>query len=279
MKKVFLILSIIGKILLLILIWAAGIAIIDQFTKSINSFGKPTSVFLYEFLPFIAITLAHLMMLKFFERSTFSAVGLGLQKVATHSAIGIGVGALWFGLVLIGLSAVASVIYRNEIILSVAHLSIYFGILYFNAFMQELLVHGYAFYLIKKNAGQISALIITSFLFLMLHPAAINSGIIASINVFGAGLIFGLLLLYFDNLWAAVSAHAAWNYLGSVWFGLIPLSNYPTMKLAVVNGSSFMVGDKNGVEAGFLVTITIITFVTVLIILLKRKSKRKELPI
>ena len=60
--------------------------------------------------------------------------------------------------------------------------------------------------------SKLTALIATSFLFLLLHPGAINSGLTASINVFGAGLIFGLITIKFDSLICATFAHTAVSY-------------------------------------------------------------------
>ncbi|MBK6476674.1 MAG: CPBP family intramembrane metalloprotease [Flavobacteriales bacterium] len=76
----------------------------------------------------------------------------------------------------------------------------------------------------------------------------------ASINVFGAGLIFGLITIKFDSLICSTFAHTVWNYFGAVWFGLIPLDNYPSMKLISVTGNSLLIGDKNGMETGFIVS-------------------------
>jgi uncharacterized protein len=134
--------------------------------------------------------------------------------------------------------------------------------------MQELLVHGYLFSLLQKNYSKITALMTTSLLFLLLHPGAINSGIIASINVFGAGLIFGLITIHYDSLFSATVSHTIWNYFGAVWFGLIPLDNYPSMKLISVTGNPLFIGDKNGMETSITVTMTII----LIIILLTRKK-------
>ena len=139
--------------------------------------------------------------------------------------------------------------------------------------MQELLVHGYLFSLLQNKYSKITALIVTSILFLLLHPGAINAGIIASINVFGAGLIFGLIIICFDSLLSATVAHTIWNYFGAVWFGLIPLDNYPTMKLLKVTGDPIFIGDKNGMETSLTVTVTIVLCVALILVRKSLSSK------
>jgi hypothetical protein len=83
--------------------------------------------------------------------------------------------------------------------------------------------------------------------------------------VFGAGLIFGLIIIRFNSLLAAIIGHTIWNYFGAVWLGLIPLSNYPTMKLMTVTGSTLIIGDKNGMETSITVTVTILLVLAMLI--------------
>jgi hypothetical protein len=78
-------------------------------------------------------------------------------------------------------------------------------------------------------------------------------------------LLFGLITIKFDSLFSATVAHTTWNYFGAVWLGLIPLDNYPSMKLIAVSGNPFIVGDKNGIETSIIVTITVLILLTIII--------------
>ena len=174
---------------------------------------------------------------------------------------GILFGLLWLTVSVIIICLLGNGKLNISFTLTAAQLLLFFFVLFINASMQELLVHGYLFSLLESKYSKLTALIATSFLFLLLHPGAINSGLTASINVFGAGLIFGLITIKFDSLICATFAHTVWNYFGAVWFGLIPLDNYPSMKLISVTVNSLLIGDKNGMETGFIVTVTMLTFV------------------
>ncbi|MBK6499824.1 MAG: CPBP family intramembrane metalloprotease [Saprospiraceae bacterium] len=252
---------IIGKYLLLITFWILSIVLADSLTPILNEQGKPISTFFFEFIPFLGLVIGHFVMTKAFEKSTFDFVRVNKDNLLKNVAYGILFGLLWLTVSVIIICLLGNGKLNNSFTLTAGQLLLFFFVLFINASMQELLVHGYLFSLLESKYSKLTALIATSFLFLLLHPGAINSGLTASINVFGAGLIFGLITIKFDSLICATFAHTVWNYFGAVWFGLIPLDNYPSMKLISVTGNSLLIGDKNGMETGFIVTVTMLAFV------------------
>jgi len=252
---------IIGKYLLLITFWILSIVLADSLTPILNEQGKPISTFFFEFIPFLGLVIGHFVMTKVFEKSTFDFVRVNKDNLLKNIVYGILFGLLWLTVSVIIICLLGNGKLNISFTLTAAQLLLFFFVLFINASMQELLVHGYLFSLLESKYSKLTALIATSFLFLLLHPGAINSGLTASINVFRAGLIFGLITIKFDSLICATFAHTVWNYFGAVWFGLIPLDNYPSMKLISVTGNSLLIGDKNGMETGFIVTVTMLTFV------------------
>lgn len=257
--------SIIGKFLLLLTIWIISIVIADSLTTPIKNLGRSASVFLFEFLPFLGLFLGHLILLRLFEKSGLSFIRLTKRQLFPKLLIGFLFGLFWLTIAVIPIYFIGQGQLTKEFSLTATQLLIYFFIFFVNAAMQELLVHGYLFSLLQNKYSKVVALIVTSILFLLLHPGAINAGVIASINVFGAGLIFGLITIYYDSLFSATLAHAIWNYFGAVWFGLIPLDNYPSMKLITVTGNPLFIGDKNGMETSITVTVTIVIIVAILL--------------
>jgi membrane protease YdiL (CAAX protease family) len=258
--------QIIGKFFLLLTIWIISIVIADSLSTTITSLGKPSSVFLFEFLPFLGLYFGHLILIRLFEKSGLSFIRVSMSNFFSKLLIGLFFGLFWLAIAVIPIYFLGKGQLTTVFSLNATQLSIYFFILFVNAAMQELLVHGYLFSLLQNKYSKVTALIVTSILFLLLHPGAINAGIIASINVFGAGLIFGLITIYFDSLFSATIAHSIWNYFGAVWFGLIPLDNYPSMKLISVTGNPLFIGDKNGMETSVTVTITIVLLITMILI-------------
>jgi len=265
--------QIVGKYLLLITLWIFSIVIADSLTIPIQELGKPSSAFFFEFLPFLGMFFGHLILIKFFEKSGLSFIRLSTNQFFSKLLIGVFFGLFWLAIAVIPIYLLGQGQLTEVFSLTVTQLLIYFLILFVNAAMQELLVHGYLFSLLQNKYSKITALLVTSILFLLLHPGAINAGIIASINVFGAGLIFGLIIICYDSLLSATVAHTIWNYFGAVWFGLIPLDNYPTMKLLKVTGDPIFIGDKNGMETSLSVTITIVLVIALLLLSKSRRSK------
>lgn len=270
MKTLF---QIIGKYLLLIMIWIISIVIADSLTKPILGLGKPSSVFFFEFLPFLGLFFGHLILIKFFEKSGLSFIRLTKHKFIPKVLIGLFFGLFWLLITVIPIYFVGQGNISKEFSLNANQLMIYFLILFINSSMQELLVHGYLFSLLQNKYSKVTALIVTSLLFLLLHPGAINAGLIASFNVFGAGFIFGLIIICFDSLLSATFTHTIWNYFGAVWFGLIPLDNYPTMKLIKVTGDQIFIGDKNGMETSLTVTITIVIVIALILLRISQRNK------
>jgi len=265
--------QIVGKYLLLITLWIFSIVIADSLTIPIQELGKPSSAFFFEFLPFLGMFFGHLILIKFFEKSGLSFIRLSTNQFFSKLLVGVFFGLFWLAIAVIPIYLLGQGQLTEVFSLTVTQLLIYFLILFVNAAMQELLVHGYLFSLLQNKYSKITALLVTSILFLLLHPGAINAGIIASINVFGAGLIFGLIIICYDSLLSATVAHTIWNYFGAVWFGLIPLDNYPTMKLLKVTGDPIFIGDKNGMETSLSVTITIVLVIALLLLSKSRRSK------
>ena len=188
---------IIGKYLLLITFWILSIVLADSLTPILNEQGKPISTFFFEFIPFLGLVVGHFVMTKVFEKSTFDFVRVNKDNLLKNIAYGILFGLLWLTVSVIIICLLGNGKLNNSFTLTAGQLLLFFFVLFINASMQELLVHGYLFSLLESKYSKLTALIATSFLFLLLHPGAINSVLIASMNVFGSGLIFVLIRIKF----------------------------------------------------------------------------------
>lgn len=121
-----------------------------------------------------------------------------------------------------------------------------------SAAMEELVVRGYVFSLIRRRWGWKTALTSTSLAFGALH--LMNPGVTAEsvINVTLAGFLLGGILLVTRSLYAAIAAHFAWNWTMSALFhtavsgATIPAPNYAI----VDNGPDWLTGGRWGPEGG-----------------------------
>jgi hypothetical protein len=263
--------QIIGKFVLLFTLWIISIVIAYSLTSVIERQGKPISTFLFEFIPFLGLVIGHFVMTKFIEKSNLTFARISKSYFLRNVLLGFGIGLLWLTLSVLPIFFLGQGRLSIDFTMTSMQLLVYFVILCINAGMQELLIHGYLLSLLQREYSMNVAIVTTSLLFLLLHPGAINSGVIASINVFGAGLLFGLMTIKYDSLTVTTLAHGVWNYFGAVWLGLIPLDNYPSMKLISLFGNPLIVGGKNGIETSIIVTMTMMIFV---LYLWKSKSQR-----
>jgi uncharacterized protein len=267
---------IIGKVFVFILIWAGGLACISAFDKTIATFDQRLSTFIFEFFPLVFILIPSFLLWKFLDKRPISELGFRLNNCLSDTSKGLLFGVVWLGICIISLFIFADVKTNIHLSLSVSTLVLYFFFLAFNAAMQELLVRGYIFQIIKNEYGQYVALIVSSLLFLGLHPGAIGAGFMASFNVFSAGIIFGLALMLSNNLWLPIGIHAAWNYLCSVIFGVSKIGIYPSMEWLSVTGSKFITGGVKSIEIGFIVTIANVLLMTYFAIQLSRRKEKGE---
>lgn len=76
-----------------------------------------------------------------------------------------------------------------------------------NTIMQELLIRGYLYQLIKAQYSTAAAAIATTALFTFLHGGALEAGIIPTLNVVTMSLLMGLVLEYTQCLLASLELH------------------------------------------------------------------------
>lgn len=143
------------------------------------------------------------------------------------------------------------------------------------AAMEELVVRGYLFSLIRRQWGWQAALAATSIVFGALH--LLNPGVSAGsiFNVTLAGFFLGGILLTTRSLYAAIAAHFSWNWTMSALFhsavsgASIPAPNYAT----VDNGPDWLTGGPWGPEGGAAATAAMLIAIYYLY---KRRDRRVE---
>jgi membrane protease YdiL (CAAX protease family) len=141
------------------------------------------------------------------------------------------------------------------------------------AAMEELVVRGYLFSLLRRQWGIRTALIATSLVFGALHLLNPGAGAESIINVTLAGFFLGGVLILTESLYAAIAAHFAWNWTMSALFhsavsgASIPAPNYTTMD----NGPDWLTGGPWGPEGGAAATAAMII---VIFFLFRRRHLR-----
>ena len=141
-----------------------------------------------------------------------------------------------------------------------------------NTIMQELLVRGYLYQMLKKKYNIIVAVIVSTSLFTFMHGGAFEAEIIAVLNVVLMSLFMNLLLEYYNSIIVPIIVHFIWNLVSAIIFGLSSLPyDYPHILTSNIIGNPIISGGAFKLEGSIIVTIINLFFVLVYIALISRK--------
>lgn len=217
----------------------------------------------------LALLLAHFVALRWLERDrSWPFVGLGLEQANPKTLIlGLALGACAIALPILALLA------THELHILPAQPGSWWGatgratlLLLPASLVEELLLRGYIFAVLRTTIGWKWTLIGTSIVFGLLHwhnPGATPE---STMLVVLAGFFLGGILLATQSLYAAWMAHFAWNFTMAAAFhtavsGLgLSTPNYTT----VSSGPSWLTGGPWGPEGGFAAGLSMFAFIIVL---------------
>lgn len=261
-----------GKIAAFFTAWIITIVIISSDALESPPFLKGEAAFLrlwWEFTPLFGV-IAVTLIFVYFEKGKIK------EKEKLHplrdTLTGTVLGFIWitvpfFILILLGNISIKS---TNEI----PNLSIWFLAVLFNAAMQEYLVRGYVFRILRCNYSLFIAVAVTTVLFVLLHPGAFESGLISVLNVITMSIFVSLLLALTNSLIMPIIVHFLWNGIGRLLFGVVLLADdYPFLYNTKISGSSILTGGTAALEGSIITLLLNVFLCTVLIIIYKKKRK------
>lgn len=169
-------------------------------------------------------------------------------------------GVIWIGLAL-------AIMFGTNLLVIIDHhiiksLWIWIVSAFINVIMQELLVRGYIYQLLKSKYNLYTATFITTAIFTFMHGGAFEAGVIPVINVITMCLFTTALYESERTLMAPIMAHAIWNISGAIIFGVVSLADdYPSM-FSVLSSSNneILSGGVCKIEGSIIVTIINIIF-------------------
>ncbi|UBM63639.1 CPBP family intramembrane metalloprotease [Candidatus Sulfidibacterium hydrothermale] len=149
-----------------------------------------------------------------------------------------------------------------------------FFILFLAAFEEEIFIRGYILNNLMDLTNKYIALIISSIIFSLFHILNFDISWFSLINLFLAGILFGIIYLFTKNLWLPISLHLFWNFFQGPVFGFsVSGQKFPPVFTINELGSSFINGGKFGFEGSVLCTIALI--LTILLAFLFYKNRFK----
>lgn len=206
--------------------------------------------FFAELIPFAAVVIATVIMGHFEKpRLTLALINRPMKS----AAVGAVVGLVWIGIPLAVLMLTGYITVSYYI--PVSMLWLWCISTFLNTVMQELLVRGYMYQLIRRSFGAVSAVFVTTLLFVLMHGGIWEAGIISVLNVVTMSLLMSVVLERTQSLIAPIVMHFLWNSIGAVIFGAVTLADdYPYM-LATVFHDNVLSGGIYRLENSILVLI------------------------
>jgi uncharacterized protein len=245
------------KLLLFLVVWGVLLA---PFIFLFRRAGSPDgsllrkSNLLPEAATAAAILAATAILVRLADRRPWKTAGFAAGSIVKDAAAGLAVGSgiILTAVAFLRLAGCARLL--SGFRMSAPPLAVMAGAVLFNAVTQEVLVRGYFFQVLRKEAGAAAALILTSLVFTFLHD--LQGAALPAVNLFLAGILLGIGVLRTGNLWLSIALHFAWNF----WLGpLLGLSvsgqsldcGWRVFELA---GPKWLTGGLFGLEGGLAAT-------------------------
>ena len=143
---------------------------------------------------------------------------------------------------------------------------------FLNVIMQELLVRGYLYQMIKQKHNIVAATIVTTVLFTALHGGAFEAGVVPVLNVLTMSLLMTVVLEYSGSIIAPTIMHFLWNGIGALVLGGVSLADdYPNLLITIFTGNEVLSGGVCKIEGSI-----IVLFVNMILIFLFMSLKNKQ---
>ena len=176
------------------------------------------------------------------------------ENIGKGTLSGIVIGIIWIGAAaaILIFSKQLEIIGKNEISL----LWLWILSAFLNVIMQELLVRGYIYQLLKERFNLPAAVIVTTAIFTFMHGGAFEAGVIPVINVVTMCLFTTALYESEKTILAPIMAHSIWNIIGALILGGVSLADdYPSVLTMTASANKLLSGGDYKIEASIVVTI------------------------
>jgi uncharacterized protein len=228
----------------------------------------------YEVSGAITILAVAWFMAHFIDRRSFRTLGFTTERWIRDLLLGFSIGACWLAISVTIVWLAGFVQIQPAAAMSGSFLAWSAAALGFNTVTQEVLARSYILQTIRSQTNATTSVIVTAVLFMAYHAGAYHGSWLPPINVFLAGILFGMAYQLTGNLWLPIGIHFIWNFLIGPVLGLTLSGNsqaYSRWQLLTVQGPSWVTGGAFGLEGGIAVTLTTLLCIVVLLILFRAR--------
>ncbi len=236
----------------------------------------PEWIILANLLCQIFLTIACILYCRIFEKRRADTLGFvkkgAVPQYLIGAALGIGTFAAAYGL--------CALFGSIELTDNIGGFSVVTLILYFVGYLiqgmaEEVFCRGYLMTSISRKYSTVTAVLVSSAVFALLHCMNPGLTLLALFNLFLFGVFMALLMLRYNNIWIAGALHSLWNFAQGNLFGVqvsgtvnetSVFSSAADESMAWLNGGSF------GLEGGVAVTLVLVLGCAFLLVSLKKKG-------
>lgn len=198
---------------------------------------------------------------KFIEKRPLSSMGFTKRNMSSFYAKGIGWSAVLIGGAYLICVLTGACHFEGVSAQLVPGYVIFYLIGYMiQGLAEEVMCRGYLLVSLSRRNSVWYSVILSSGVFMAMHMSNEHVTVLAYINLFLCGLLFGLLFVESGSIWMVAALHSGWNFLQGNIFGI---SVSGTAKASSVfdssfsDGWSFMNGGDFGLEGGLAVSIVL----------------------
>lgn len=132
----------------------------------------------------------------------------------------------------------------------------------------------------RRYRNPLVAILFSSVVFMAMHMANPGFTVVAGSQIFLAGLIWALIVYYYDSVWVAFWFHAAWNYTQNIIFGLPNsgvVSEYSIFRLEAASARNGLFYNVNfGVEGSIGSSLILLVILIALIVINRGKPEKRD---
>jgi len=259
------------------LLLASAFTILPAYLLYATFFSSPAKstslitpmVIIEEITTIIAFIVLGIWALRVLEHLPAQTLGLSMRgpwSQALGGGFSIGLGFTTLLLLVLWVTGCARFTWNHPNQQMIGQLCLLLLFLSIEAMAEEVVFRGYLFQTLLRGIGPLAALCLTSACFALFHLPHPHITVLAVVNLFLAGMMFGMLYLRLGTLWLPIGVHAGWNF-GKLLFNL-PLSGHTfpltTPMTGMLAAKQWMTGGAFGLEGGLGVSVLLLCAIAVI---------------
>lgn len=261
-----------------LLVAIASAILIPFYEKSSDSvYQNIAQEFFARLLMAVMTILTSFFFLKYIDRTSISKLGLSIKGRGKDCLMGVLWAAVLY-LIAFPLLLLFQAVNITSTQFDPGVLITTFFVFLCAATVEEVMVRGYIQQRLMTVMNKFLAISIASVIFAFLHIVNPNLGILPMINLFLAGVMFGVSFLYTQNLWFPTFLHLTWNWIQGpiLGFEVSGTKLFPSTLTISLPEENIINGGAFGFEGSIICTILLIVSICIMLLIGEKNIKKQN---